>query len=103
MLQVILGDIQVFQKPCASKMAGLRVKDTSRSLCYPILCAHCLPSCQAVRQAPGLLVRYIEICWFEISDLELDLSRSLKETNTGLSIYGDLLLVNALNLLLSEI
>ncbi len=32
------------------------VKDTSRSLCYPVLCGHCLPSCQAERQAPGLLV-----------------------------------------------
>ena len=59
MLQVILGAIRCisdFQKPCVSKTAGLRVKDTSRSLCYPVLCGHCLPSCQAERQAPGLLV-----------------------------------------------
>ncbi len=39
MLQVILGVIRYtcisdFQKPCASKTTGLRVKDTSRSLCY---------------------------------------------------------------------
>ncbi len=46
------------QKPCASKAASLRVKDTSRSLCYPILCGHCLPFCQAKHQAPGLLVKY---------------------------------------------
>ncbi len=41
MLQVILGVIRCisdFQKPCASKTAGLRVKHTSRSLCYPVLC-----------------------------------------------------------------
>ncbi len=61
MFQVILGVIQFitdFQKPCASKTAGLRVKDTSRSLCYPLLCGHCLPSCQAEHQAPGLLVEF---------------------------------------------
>ncbi len=43
LLQVILGVIWCvpdFQKPCASKRAGLRVKDTSRSLCYPVLCGH---------------------------------------------------------------
>ncbi len=59
MLQVILGVIRCFsrfQKPCASETAGLRVKDTSRSLCYPLLCGHRLPFCQAERQAPGLLV-----------------------------------------------
>ncbi len=59
MLQVILGVIRCishFQKPCASKTAGLRVKDTSRSLCYPVLCGHCLPSRQAECQAPGLLI-----------------------------------------------
>ncbi len=56
MLQVILGVISDFQKPCVSKTASLRVKDTSRSLCYPVLCGHCLPSCQAECQAPGLLV-----------------------------------------------
>ena len=59
MLQVILGVIQCisdFQKACASKIAVLRVKDTSRSLCYSVLCGHCLPSCQAEHQAPGLLV-----------------------------------------------
>ncbi len=59
MLQVILGVMRCisdFQKPCASKTSGFRVKDTSRSLCYPVLCGHCLPSCLAERQAPGLLV-----------------------------------------------
>ncbi len=45
-----------FQKPCVLKTAGLRVKDTSRFLCYPVLCGHCLPSCQAGHQAHGLLV-----------------------------------------------
>ncbi len=58
MLQLSLGVmtcISVFQKPCVSKTAGLSVKDTSRSLCYPVLCGHCLPSCQAERQAPGLI------------------------------------------------
>ncbi len=58
MLQVILEVIRCisdFQKPWASKTAGLRVKDTSRSLCYPVLYGHCLPSCQAEHQAPGLL------------------------------------------------
>ncbi len=45
-----------FQKPCASKTEGLIVQDASRSLCYPLLCGHCLPSCQAERQAPGLHV-----------------------------------------------
>ncbi len=62
MLQVILGFIWCisdFQKPCASKKAGLRVKDTSRSLCYPVLCSQCLPSCQAERPDPGLLVSVI--------------------------------------------
>ena len=59
MLQVILGVIRCisdFQKPCVSKTVGFRVKDTSRSLCYLVLCGHCLPSCQAERQAPGILV-----------------------------------------------
>ncbi len=59
MLQVILGVIRCisdFQKPWVSKTAALRVKDTFRSLCYPVLCGHCLPSCQAERQTPGLLV-----------------------------------------------
>ena len=61
MLQVMPGVIRCisdFKKPCASKTAGLRVKDTSRSLCCPVLCGHCLPSCQAERQAPGLLVLF---------------------------------------------
>ncbi len=39
--------ISDFQKSCVSKTAGLRVKDISRSLCYSVLCGHCLPSCQA--------------------------------------------------------
>ena len=62
MLPVILRVIQCisdFQKPCAPRKAGLTVKDTSRSLCYdcyPVLCGHCLPSCQAEDQAPVLLV-----------------------------------------------
>ncbi len=59
MLQIIMGVIRRisdFHKPCASKTAGRRVKDTSTSLCYPVLCGHCLPSCQAERQDPGLLV-----------------------------------------------
>ncbi len=58
MLQVIRGVIWCisdFQKHCASKTAGLRVKHTSRSLCYPVLCGHYFPSCQAEHQAPGLL------------------------------------------------
>ncbi len=38
------------------KKAGLRAKHAPKSLCYPVLCGHCLPSCQAERQAPGLLV-----------------------------------------------
>ena len=41
------------------------MKDTSGSACYPVLCGHCLPSCQTERQAPGLLVfaskRYISL------------------------------------------
>ncbi len=64
MLRVILGVIGCifdFQKPCALKRAGLRVKDTSRTLCYPVLCGHCLPSCQAERQAPGLLVVFLAL------------------------------------------
>ena len=48
--------ISYFQKPCVSKMPGFRVKDTFRYLCYPVLCGHCLLSCQAHHQAPGLLV-----------------------------------------------
>ena len=39
MLQVILGVIRCisdFQKLCVSKTAGLRVKDTSRSLRFPV-------------------------------------------------------------------
>ena len=59
MLQVILGVIWCisnFQQPCVLTTAGLRAKHTPNSLCYPVLCSHCLPSCQAERQAPGLLV-----------------------------------------------
>ncbi len=59
MLQVILGVIRCisdFQQPCVAKTAGLRAKHTPISLCYPVLCGHCLPSSQAERQAPGLLV-----------------------------------------------
>ena len=41
------------QKPCVSKTAGVRVKDTSISLCYPVTCG--LPSCQAECQALGFL------------------------------------------------
>ncbi len=52
----IIQCVSDFQKPCALKTAGFGVKDTSRSLCYPVLCSHCLPSCQAEHQAPGLLV-----------------------------------------------
>ncbi len=54
MLQVILGVIR-----CSSEFEqpGARVKHTPKSLCYPVLCGHCLLSCQAERQAPGLLVR----------------------------------------------
>ena len=43
------------------KRQVLRVKDTSRSLCYPVLCGDCLPSCQAERQAPGLLDEILKI------------------------------------------
>ncbi len=53
MLQVILGVIRCisdFRKHCVSKTASLR------SLCYPVSCGHCLPSCQAERQDPGLFV-----------------------------------------------
>ncbi len=42
MLQIILGVIRCisdFEKPCVSKTADLRVKDTSRSLCYPVYVA----------------------------------------------------------------
>ncbi len=59
MLQVILGVIRCisdFLQLCVSKTAGLRAKHTHKSLCYPAVCGHCLPSCQAERQAPGLLV-----------------------------------------------
>ncbi len=52
----VIRFITDFQKPCASKTARLRVQYKSRSLCYPVLCGHCLPSCQAEHQAPGLLV-----------------------------------------------
>ncbi len=41
MLQIILGVIRCifdFQKPCALKTTGIRVKDTSRSLSYLFLC-----------------------------------------------------------------
>ncbi len=61
MFQVILGVIRCisdFQNPCVLKTAGFRVNDTSRSLCYPVLYGHCLPSCQAEGQAPGVLVLY---------------------------------------------
>ncbi len=63
MLQVILGSFGVFpifKKPCTTQKAGLRVNNTSRSLCYKLLCGHCLPSCQAERQAPGLLVTHYD-------------------------------------------
>ncbi len=50
------GHSVYFQFSKAWETAGLRVKDISRSLCYPVLCGHCLPSCQAEREAPGLLV-----------------------------------------------
>ncbi len=32
----VIRCISDFQKPCVSKTAGFRVKDTSRSLCYPV-------------------------------------------------------------------
>ncbi len=62
-LPVMLGVIRCtdFQKPCASKTAGLIITDTSRSLCYQVLCGHCLPSCQAERQAPGLHVNTMNL------------------------------------------
>ncbi len=44
-----------FQQPCVPKKAILRAKHAPKSLCYQVLCGHCLPSCQAERQAPGLL------------------------------------------------
>ncbi len=57
----VIRCISDFQKPCASKNRQvLRVKDTSRSPCYPVLCRHCLPPCQVERQAPGLLV-YLDL------------------------------------------
>ncbi len=67
MLQVILGVIQCisnFHKLCASKTTGPRVKDMSISLSYPVLCDHCLPSCQAERQAPGLLFSFFQLVSF---------------------------------------
>ncbi len=48
----VIRCISDFQQPCISKTEGLRVKDTSKSLCYPVLCGHCLPSCQGERQSP---------------------------------------------------
>ncbi len=68
MLQLILGAIRCisdYQKPCVSITAGgIRVKDTSISLCYPVFCGHCVPSCQAESQAPGLLVSHYFFFFF---------------------------------------
>ncbi len=67
MLQVILGVIRCipdFQKPCASTTACLRVKYTSRSRCYPVLCGHCLTSCQAERKLLGFLLLLFKISHF---------------------------------------
>ncbi len=63
MLREIMGVIRCisdFRKPCDSKTAGRRVKDTSRSLCYLVVCGHCLPSCQAEHQAHGLVIFHSE-------------------------------------------
>ena len=59
MLQVILGVILFisdFQKPCASKTAVVRVKDTSRSLCYPVLCGHCFHLVMQSTKPQGFLL-----------------------------------------------
>ena len=73
----VIWCISDFQKPRVSKSAGLRVRDTSRSLCYPVLCGHSLPSCQAERQTPGLFVLYIEqlrmsLCYLVIYTVHAD-------------------------------
>ena len=44
--------ISDFSQPCISKMAGLRAKPTPKSVCYPTLCGHCLPSWQDDRPGP---------------------------------------------------
>ncbi len=87
MLQVILGVIWCisdFQKHCVSKTAGLRVQDISRSLCYPVLYGHCLPSCQAEHQAPGLLVALPiaehSLHYFEIFQILYENLTFLRET-----------------------
>ena len=48
-----ISDFQ--QPPCISKTAGLRAKH-NLNLYVIQFCGHCLPSCQAERQSPGLLV-----------------------------------------------
>ncbi len=78
--------ISDFQKTCASKTAGLRVKDKSRSLCYSVLCGHCLPSCPAERQAPGLLV-FFEL-WAAVKKRKM--SFESKKYDTAF-LYGSLL------------
>ena len=48
----VIRSISDFQLPCISETAGLRAKHKPKSLCYPVLCGNCLPSCQAERQSP---------------------------------------------------
>ncbi len=48
--------ISDFQQPCISQMAGLRAKNTPKSVCYPVyVVIVCHLDKQSVK-APGLLV-----------------------------------------------
>ncbi len=48
----VIRCISDFQLPCISKTAGLGAKHTPKSLCYPVLCGLCLPSCQVECPSP---------------------------------------------------
>ncbi len=53
--------ISDFRQPCILKTTGRSAKRRPKPLCYPFLCAHCLPCCQADRKNPlGILLNMLK-------------------------------------------
>ena len=84
MLQVILGVIRCisdFQKHCVSKAAGLRVKDTSRPLCYPVYVATVFHLVKQSTKDLGFLLNFTIVLYGETQNLNyLENERPQSET-----------------------
>ena len=75
MLQLILSLIRCIfdfqkkktkKKTCASKTAGLRVKDTSRSLCYPVYVVIVFHLVKQSTKSLGFLFPFVSLFFFSL-------------------------------------